>query len=68
MIIYTPGGLELGFARTSDTTADIAYRIVNGSLAVGELLRVGDEVWRVSKITPSPYIKGVTVASAWLHQ
>lgn len=64
MIIYA-NGVELGFSRLSDRNAEVAWRGTS-SLAIGSQLRVADQIWRITKIEPSAYVRGVTVASLWL--
>jgi len=58
-------GNTLGFTRTSDDTAEIAYYAAAGTPTVGQQIRIDGDVWKVGTITQSEYVRLVMVAKLW---
>lgn len=69
MIIHIPRATgpdtEAGFSRLSETNAEIAYRKTAAPLTE-RLLRIDGDVWTITKIEPSKFVKDFMVASLCL--
>jgi len=66
MRVTTETGLTLGFVQLNDLVAEVAYNSrLNKGLALNQVIRINENLWRVTKIAPSEYVGYLMVASLW---